>query len=198
MYTDETVVFTDDMFFCEAVSTLFAERKNDFVRILSFSGLVNYLSTSSPSMIFVTDHQHRHFDTIRINEIRQLSPGTAIAIFTYRTLTAKEVNELKNLNDVSIITVNGSLNTLSLVIDVLHAGYRVFDSNCTADNKSKGFYPDVYLSPMENKVLTMMIQGTSIRSASKILNIAEKTVMTYKQRSLLKLGVHSLRDFLLS
>lgn len=198
MVNKKLVVFTDDIFFSEAASILLLERGIDFVCVSSFGELISYLVDTPPFMLFVTDHVHHHFNAMRVSEIRAFSPDTAIAIFTYRTLAAKEVWELKNLRDVSVITVKNSLNVLGLVIDVLYAGYRVFDSNSTCDNQSKGFYQDVNLSPMESKVLTMMVQGMSVRSTSKILNIAEKTVMTYKQRSLSKLGVHSLREFLLS
>lgn len=193
----QLVIFEDDFLFFDAVSMMLLENEIDFVRITSFNALVDYLSHARPFMLFATDHAYRHFNKTRINEIRQLSPDIAIALFTYRTLTAKEIKELKILGGVSLITINNSMATLGMVIDVLCAGYRIFDSNSTLDNKSQGFYRDVYLSPMENKVLSMIMQGMSIKNASKHLNIAEKTVMTYKRRSLAKLGAQSLRDFLL-
>ncbi|WP_449547331.1 helix-turn-helix domain-containing protein [Lelliottia amnigena] len=147
---------------------------------------VRYQAILLPLTMELKKREMEELKKIMINK-----PEVSILFFCHGREHAQY--DLINRN-VSFISSVVPLGILEDVIFAMSNGYNIIDTRVKNSLCFDG--GGIKLSARESTILNMIYNGESVGSMSIKLNIAERTIRTYKRRFLVKLGAKTMRDLL--
>lgn len=185
MIINNVLLFGQDTFYCKTISEILLKKSIQCVHVKSYRQFFTQLVNDVPSLVIVTD------DILDCERKRELFKIKCYSLDVRVLLFTDGGVDLSLNKDLSVVDKKTPLYFYENIIDLFCAGYRLTDSKIVPDTKVN---VQKVLSPRENTILSMMTGGVSVRDISKLLQIKEKTIMTYKRRFFAKLGVRKLRD----
>jgi len=124
-----------------------------------------------------------------IEEIRQWSPKTRIAVFT-GVQSGGVINELRRSQVQGIILKSSSSEEMLLGMEAVLAGEEFICSGALALASSTASLSD--LTARERQVLQQIVNGASNAAIGERFNISPKTVDNHRTNLMRKLDVHSV------
>jgi DNA-binding NarL/FixJ family response regulator len=195
-----TVVYDEELMFSEGVATLFGRRGHEIVGLPHGPDqLLHLVRTQDVEACLVSVGPAPDGDVDLIRQLRELRATLAIVALS----TAADLGALLNvlgggadgfcLKTDGIDEIDGLLHRCAegRRVPVSHDPKVTLSSSATAACRRRASKRSLSLTPKEQRVLDLLVEGASTSEIARQLGVGEATVRTHLQHLFSKFGVHS-------